>query len=204
LLHAVALHSFSRQEILPNLLPLQQFSSDIGAWTLDSDEPMGKEVLDRLHPDDYLIRSYTNSANAASIGLFVAYFRTQRTGHLPHSPKNCLPGSGWIPQIAEVTEIPVDGGWMRVNRDIVQKGGSRALVFYWYQNWNRVDASEYAARAHLILDAIRYDRTDTALVRVTVPLVDDEKTANLAAVAFAQSVYALMQKQLLRDTHPGV
>ena len=77
---------------------------------------------------------------------------------------------------------------MRVNRDVVQKGGSRALVFYWYQNWNRVDASEYAARTHLILDAIRYDRTDTALVRVTVPLLADEKTANSAAVAFAQRV----------------
>jgi EpsI family protein len=203
LLHAVALYSFSRQEFPPNVAPLQQFSSDIGAWTLDSDESMGKEILDRLHPDDYLIRSYTNSASASSIGLFVAYFRTQRTGHLPHSPKNCLPGNGWVPESVEVIEIPVDGGSMRVNRNIVQKGGSRALVFYWYQNWNRVDASEYAARAHLVLDAIRYDRTDTALVRVTVPLTPDEKTANSTAVGFAQMVYGLMQKQLLPGTQAG-
>jgi EpsI family protein len=157
---------------------------------------MDKEIFDRLHPDDYLIRSYVDSATAAEINLFVAYFRTQRTGHLPHSPKNCLPGSGWVPEVAEVTEIPVAGGTMRVNRDIVQKGGSKALVLYWYQNWNRVDASEYAARMHLLVDAIRYNRTDTALVRVIVPIIQDVKTANSAAVEFAQSVYRLMQKQL--------
>jgi len=196
LLHALALYSFSRTEVPPAVPAFQQFPSDIGTWTLDFDGSMDKEIVDRLHPDDYLIRTYVDSVNATEINLFVAYFRSQRTGHLPHSPKNCLPGSGWVPEVAEVMEIPVDGGRVRVNRDIVQKGGSKALVLYWYQNWNRVDASEYAARMHLLVDAIRYNRTDTALVRVAVPIIQDVKTANSSAVEFAQLVYRLMQKQL--------
>jgi Protein of unknown function (DUF3485) len=59
-----------------------------------------------------------------------------------------------------------------------------------------VDASEYTARMHLFVDAIRYNRTDTALVRVTVPLAQDEEAANAVAVEFSRLIYDLMGRQL--------
>ena len=195
LLHAVALYSSSRPETLPVVAALQQFPSQIGAWAMDTDLSMEKEVFDRLHPDDYLIRSYVNPANMMPVNVFVAYFRTQRTGHMPHSPKNCLPGSGWVPRSADVIDLPVQSGQLRINRNIVQRGETQALVLYWYQNWNRVDFSEYAARVHLFADSIRYNRTDTALVRVTVPIVGDEPAANATASEFARLMYGQMRKQ---------
>ena len=52
-------------------------------------------MLDVLRADDTLNRIYR--LRAASSYLFIAYFKTQRYGQSPHSPKNCLPGSGWEP-----------------------------------------------------------------------------------------------------------
>ncbi len=59
--------------------------------------PLDKETLDILNADDILSRVYKNTQTGTIATLFVAYFQTQRTGKTPHSPKNCLPGSGWVP-----------------------------------------------------------------------------------------------------------
>ena len=44
------------------------------------------------------------------------------------------------------------------------------MVMYWYQSRDRVVAQEYAAKFWVVADAIRYNRTDTALVRIIVPI----------------------------------
>ncbi len=196
LLHAMLLYGVSRKEALPQVAPLSEFPPEIGRWTLASELRMDEPMFERVKPDDYAIRSYADAAGGTPMSVYIAYFRTQRTGHLPHSPKNCLPGNGWVPASATVAGMAVDGGKRRieVNRTIVQKGENRALVLYWYQSWNRVEASEYAARAHLLVDAIRYNRTDTALVRVSVPLNGDEASAGGAAMEFSQSLYGLLQR----------
>jgi len=49
------------------------------------------------------------------------------------------------------------------------------LVVYWYQSHNRTVASEYSAKFYLVADALRYNRSDGALVRFTTPLAPAEK-----------------------------
>jgi hypothetical protein len=73
--------------------------------------------------------------------LFVAYFQTQRTGKTPHSPKNCLPGSGWAPSQSGMIGIRVPGETepIRVNRYIVSRGDNQDTVLYWYQAHNPSD-----------------------------------------------------------------
>jgi hypothetical protein len=46
-------------------------------------------------------------------------------------------------------------------------------------------ASEYRAKFHTIRDAILLHRTDSALVRITVPAMGDEVRATQSAIAFA-------------------
>ena len=129
--------------------------------------------------------------------LFVAYFRSQRTGQAPHSPKNCLPGSGWV-RVATATRqlsIPGRSEPIHVNSYVVQKGESKSLVVYWYQSRDRVVASEYAAKAYVIADAIRYNRTDTALVRVVLPVIDnDTKRSETVADDFISSFFTPLRQ----------
>jgi EpsI family protein len=56
-----------------------------------------------------------------------------------------------------------------INRYVVARGDENAVVLYWYQGNGRVIASEYRAALFTAWDALRYNRTDTSLVRVVAP-----------------------------------
>jgi EpsI family protein len=95
--------------------------------------------------------------------------------------------------------IPGPPHSVRVNRYIVNKGEAKNLVLYWYQSHNRVVASEYLAKIYLVLDSIRYHRSDTSIVRVLVPLPNGgEDAAQAAAVSFIQSSFDAIDAPLPR------
>lgn len=192
LMQAALVYGFTRNEVIPDHAQLSSLGSRIGDWVLQQETPMDKETLDILKADDTLSRNYANPVLNSSSHLFVAFFKSQRTGQAPHSPKNCLPGSGWVPSVSDFVEIEVpDRPALKVNRYIVQKGDSRSLVLYWYQSRDRVVASEYEAKFFVVADALRYNRTDTALVRVIVPLANEASRdqAEKAARDFIRSFY---------------
>ena len=56
------------------------------------------------------------------------------------------------------------------NRYVIAKGGARQLVLYWYWAHDRGVASEYWAKFYLVKDAIRMNRSDGALVRITLDI----------------------------------
>ena len=94
LAQAALLYSSIRPEAVPPALPLSEFPRQIGAWTLHKEGTVEPEVQEVLRADDLLTRNYVNVAERMQADLFIAAFRSQRDGKTPHSPKNCLPGSG--------------------------------------------------------------------------------------------------------------
>ena len=48
------------------------------------------------------------------------------------------------------------------------------LVLYWYLAHDRAVASEYWAKFYLVTDAMRLNRSDGSLIRVTTPLRQGE------------------------------
>ena len=124
-----------------------------------------------LKADDTLNRVYVSPDAKTTASLMIAFFRTQRYGQSPHSPKNCLPGSGWQPIEDQKLAIDIPGrdAPIVINKYVISHGDEQAVVLYWYQSHNRVIAGEFAAKFWLVADAIRYSRSDTALVRVNRP-----------------------------------
>ena len=199
LLQAGVFYGFSRGENLPFHRPLAQFSISSSNWAMREDVQLDKETLDVLKADDVLSRVYQNQANGNIASLFVAYFQTQRTGKTPHSPKNCLPGTGWTPTQSGMIDIQVPGQAdpIRVNRYVVARGSNQSLVLYWYQAADHVIASEYAAKIFTVTDAIRYNRTDTSLVRVVVGVQDGNvQAATDTAVSFVKSFFEPLKQYL--------
>ncbi|MEO5923551.1 MAG: exosortase C-terminal domain/associated protein EpsI [Bryobacteraceae bacterium] len=190
------LYSSIREEVVPVSRPLSSMPRQLGPWQFAAEGVVDAETNAILQADDTLIRSYTS--NNAGVELFVASFRSQRTGKAPHSPKNCLPGSGWTP--LDDREISVDIGReqpIQVNRYIIAHGDSRSLVLYWYQSRDRAVAGEFKAKFWVMADALRYNRTDTALVRVIVPIRDkDEVAADRTANEFVKSMYSTLLEYL--------
>lgn len=202
LVQAALLYSAIRPEFVPDSRPLETMPATLGSWQLAQTGVIEQEVLDILKADDILNRTYCLAATPGCVttgqgvaaNLFVAAFRSQRTGKAPHSPKNCLPGSGFVPLSSG--ELAIDVGLaapILVNRYVVASGSQKDLVLYWYQSRDRVVANEYRAKFWVMVDAIRLNRTDTALVRVIVPVVNrDEAKAEAAATDFVKSFYSTL------------
>jgi EpsI family protein len=163
------------------------------------DVQLDKETLDVLKADDILSRVYHDNQNGESATLFVAYFETQRTGKTPHSPKNCLPGTGWTPSQSGIIDISVPGRTkpIPVNRYVVSRGQNQSVVLYWYQARDRVIASEYYAKIYTVADSIRYNRSDTSLVRVVVGVDNgDTQGALNTAISFVQAIFQPLKQYL--------
>jgi EpsI family protein len=189
----------TRSERVPEIPPLSSFPESAGGFTAVRTIDINQEVRDVLKADDILERVYVDPARTRELAFFVAYFKTQRYGQSPHSPKNCLPGSGWEPIYTDRPAIPVPG-WSApivVNRYLVEKGDEKSVILYWYQGHGRVIASEYSAKFWLVADALKYNRSDTALVRISVPVGrGGEDAATLLAEQFAQAMFPQILKQM--------
>jgi EpsI family protein len=189
----------SHGEATPAALPLVQFPKQVDQYSSVADVPFDKDTLEILKPSDYLNRVYYEPG-AGQIGLYIAYFESQRTGATIHSPKNCLPGSGWTPTVSAITTMPLpDGRQVPVNLYLIRKGLDESVVLYWYQSHGRVVASEYKGKVYMVYDALRLNRTDAALIRITSPVVNgDEDAAKKRAFAFAQQVAVDVEKIIPR------
>ena len=184
------LSSRRQMAVIPKHLSVSSFPIQLGKWT-GQDQEISNEILSVLGPGDFLSRLYQQPGQPP-LGLFLAYFPSQQSGDTIHSPKNCLPASGWMPVESSRMVLPVPGGRsIRANRYIIDNGIERQFVLYWYQAHGRSVASEYWARFYLVTDAIRMNRTDGALIRIITPIEPGEgsKSAEQRAVTFAQHIF---------------
>lgn len=168
---AAAYHSLPKAERSFEARPLRELPAELGPWRMVGDYEIEPEIQRVLQADDTLNRSYTRPGAPVPVSLFIAFFRSQTSGAAPHSPKNCLPGSGYAPVESSTVRLSAGPtGEVEVNRYVVARGDSRSVVLYWYQTPARIIASEFAAKFWLAVDSIRYRRSDTSLVRLVVPM----------------------------------
>ncbi len=186
---ALLLYARGNTDLIPVSEPLSQVPRTIAGWS-GSDVQIDQETLDVLGNGDFLSRVYTQGGEEQSIGLFIAYYPTQRTGDTIHSPKNCLPGSGWAFESSHYVNLKdANGKAHRVGEYIIADGeNNRQFVIYWYQAHGRSIASQYLAKIYLVTDAMRLNRTDGALVRVITPI--DARVGASAAKARAEAFTA--------------
>jgi len=188
---ALLLQARNRGEIFPARMSLSSFPQQLGSWT-GTDVEIEKEIRDVLGPGDFMLRVYRNAeTRLPSNDLFIAYFPSQRAGDTIHSPKNCLPGAGWSP--VESSRVSVSLPALEpfpANRYVIAKGEDRQLVLYWYWAHNRAVASEYWAKLYLVTDAMRLNRSDGSMIRITTPLLRGESidTAQQRLLAFGGNV----------------
>jgi EpsI family protein len=185
----LTLFKLSDQRLPQNLAkPLETISNEIDGWVHSGTTPLDDQTLRILHPTSYLSRSYRKRNR--ELGLFIAFYAQQRAGESMHSPKNCLPGSGWEIWKSGRTNILVAGRSIRINKYFIQNAGQRLIVYYWYQSRDRVVADEYLGKLLLIRDTIADASTAAALVRVTVA---DEPETSDEALRFSAAVIPEVQ-----------
>jgi exosortase D (VPLPA-CTERM-specific) len=159
----------NRGEIVPERARFVTFPATIGKWhgQVSLLEP---RVESGLALDDYLLSDYTN-ADGKVVNLYVAYYASQRMGESPHSPLVCIPGGGW--SIIKLARTSFDAAHP-LNRAVIERNGSRQLVYYWYEERGRSIASEYWSKWYLVFDAVTRNRSDGALVRLVTAISPSE------------------------------
>ena len=197
-LTSVLLQARGSNEVFPPRQPLESFPIQLGPWS-GVERPLDKAVLDVLGPGDFIVRDYYLGSDPQAVNLYIAYFPSQRAGDTIHSPKNCLPGAGWTPvENSQVTLTLPGHGPFPANRYVIANSGSRKLVLYWYWAHDRGVASEYWAKFYLVKDAIRMNRSDGALVRITANMLPGETPADAQQrlLPFASMIVPLLNRYI--------
>lgn len=157
-----------REEFIPETEALSTFPLKVNNWR-GEEQAIEQVYLNQLKLDDYLMARYARPGDPGAIELYVAYYASQRKGSSVHSPRACLPGGGW--EIAEfdqqrIPEVMDETGGLHVNRAVISLAGNRQLVYYWFQQRDRILTNEYMVKWYIFWDALTRNRTDGALIRL--------------------------------------
>lgn len=190
-------YAIPSNEYVPSMKPLESMDQAVGDWRMTSQYRPDQETQDILKADDALTRVFERKGETLS--LFVAFFKSQRAGVVPHSPRVCLPGAGWTPAGNSYIDVQVPGRAepININRFMVARGENKSIVFYWFQSPHHIVASEISSKVYLVMDSIRYRRSDTSMVRIVVP-VDSrgEAYADAVGLEFVRKCFPVVSSHL--------
>jgi EpsI family protein len=163
--------------------PFVLFPARLGEWRAGAPELLAADIERALGADDYHQVNLVSPASPVPVGLFMAWYADQSRGGI-HPPEVCLPSSGWEIAWLERTDIAGEIGYpgtFDLNRAIIQKGQTRMMVYYWFDQHGRKVAWDMAAKFYLLVDGITSGQTDGAIVRLTTLIAPDESDAEAEA-----------------------
>ena len=197
ILTAIGLKFLSHGDEVSPKKPLSTFPKVVGEW-VGNEERFDSRIYDILGVDDSILSSYRTS-DGRQIQLYIGFYQSQREGDIIHSPKNCMPGSGWnITQtsIEELNLSRANHGKIKVIKLVLEKGVQKSVVLYWFQFRGRIISSEYRQKIFLVWDAIFKHRTDGSFVRLIAPVLQSEAETTRYMKKFAQQLFPILEEYL--------
>jgi exosortase D (VPLPA-CTERM-specific) len=161
-----------RQPELASRKNLAEFPISTADW-IGKSNVLEPDVKNVLGADEYLLVDYSSTHGLPPVNFLVSYYGSQTNGSGMHSPEVCIPAGGWEVSRWGQFSVELDNaafGQLAVNRAIIQKGQSKQLVYYWFEQRGRHVTSDYWAKAYTVLDSVKRGRSDGALVRVVTPI----------------------------------
>ena len=168
--------------------PLGEIPQRAGDWRMVGQTRFDDRILEVLKPTDYLSRSYTDQ-KGNRVGFYLGYHGGGPESGPIHSPKHCLPGSGWQEVTTEIGELAVGGRDIKLVRSVYQNGYSKEIFLYWFQVKGKSLANEYALKVAEVTNSIFYNRKDSAFIRISVPVADDLDEAIAVGERFVRDFY---------------
>jgi EpsI family protein len=180
---------------VPIKKPFDSFPGVVSQWRMVGESPLSAEVQAVLKASDVLRREYVNR-QGEKVELYIGYHDGgERSGEI-HSPKHCLPGSGWLELSSARTELPAGGEKLNLVRAVYQKGESRELFLYWFQVRGRSLSEEYSLKLAEIANSALYRRRDASFIRIAVPFQADEQRAAAIGERFVSDFLPAIQEFL--------
>jgi EpsI family protein len=173
----------------------REFPLNLHGWKMKSESIISDEVLEKLRPSDYVVRTYVKPGQIP-VYLYIGFHSGGKDSGPIHSPKHCLPGAGWLKLKEDKDEIDVNSKKINIVKALFQKGEGKELFLYWYYVRGRALTSEYALKLAEISSSIVHRRRDSAFIRVAIPFDSDEEQAFSSGTAFIKDFYPVMEEFL--------
>ncbi len=175
-----------------------QVPSTLAGFRMVEEQDLDDLSKQMLTPDAYIVRNYANKAGYP-VNVLVIYGHQKNTFH---SPGYCLPGGGWAIQKKEIESIPLvapDGRQYEaeMNRFLLQKNEQKQVVLYCFVEGGRVTPSIFRHNWYLLQDRLLHRPAMGALLRIIVPVADNEEQAAEVARAIARELVPIVQHQLV-------
>ena len=146
-----------------SLIPMSK-----AGWTAEEFQfPLS--TLEILKATETTMRVYLSDLPTAP-ALFIGYFEDQKYGSQIHSPRHCLPGSGWGILSHTQRDIDIDGVSLPINHVVIGNKDNLQLMYYWFETRSGKITGEFSLKFNLFLNALMMKPTDAAFIRLTVNL----------------------------------
>ena len=168
--------------------PLNQIPTSVGNWRMVQEAYFNPEMLAVLRPTDYLYRVYKDPAGNR-VTLYLGYHAGGADSGPIHSPKHCLPGSGWFEISEKQQTVSLQQGELPVVQAVYQNDDQKEMFFYYFQVKGRVLTSEYALKLAEVVNSLLYNRRDSAFIRISVPFTENRAQAAQAGENFVARIH---------------
>ena len=158
---------------------LSRIPAQIDGW-MSEDFTMTESSAAVLGADEYLNRRYENT-RGAQVWVFMAYFREQQVGSQIHSPRNCVPGSGWEVRSLSRQDILMGRGDQSAQQMMIERNGQRQEMLYWFRTRGGTMTGEYALKWDLLRNSLLGRPTNAVFVRFSAVEADADAMRDLLA-----------------------
>jgi len=100
--------SFHRDLIVPLARPFAEFPPVHAGWRMAGQSSLSENVIKVLMPTDYLSRRYV-AEDGTIVDIYLSFFDGGPDSGGIHSPKHCMPGSGWFEMSTERMAMELGG-----------------------------------------------------------------------------------------------
>lgn len=186
LLLAAALYLHLHHDLtIPTLRPLEQFPVALKGWRATGEFFLSDDVQKVLRASDYVSREYVGG-NGEKVTLYVGYHSGGKESGEIHSPKHCLPGSGWYEISSFTRGLTLPQANLNLVQAVYRKGDNNELFLYWFQVRDKSIANEYALKIAEIFNSAWHRRRDASFIRISVPFEGDHRQAQAIAERFVR------------------
>ena len=182
---AVYVHTRSEASVPVNK-PLDLFPQKQGSWSMIGQARFDKRVLEVLLPTDYISRTYRDDKGGI-VSLYFGYHDGGPNSGPIHSPKQCLPGSGWNRLDAEVHKVNVHGTTVAYVAALYQKDIEKQLFLYWFQVGDQYLTDEYALKFSMAKNSLLHNRREASFIRLAVRVTNSEDAAREIGESFIKT-----------------
>jgi EpsI family protein len=193
-LFALYLNVFPFREAVPLKKAFSDFPLFWNGW-IGEVHQFDDLTLEKLKVNEYVLREYHRGVHRVT--LYVGYYGTQRAGAQIHSPKHCLPGSGWSSHSERVRTLNINGvGKVNFTEAIYKKGDSEDVFIYWYQMKDAYITNDYVLKSFMVLNSLRYRRNDAAFIRLSAPVTSNREETISVLEGFMKDFLSLLKDYL--------